>query len=612
MSSTITGLGSGFDINGWVSQLVAAKKSSLVSPLQSKLSTLQKQSSAVSSLKGKFDALKSSLQTFTNTLYDSSSDMWTNTTINSSNSAYAIATSSGNVASASVDIRIDQIATATVAKSDVSLGALSEETIKSTKFTNLANGQAKAGSFSMFLDGKEYNIEIGQNDTLEDVMKNIAKASDNKIQAKINNGVFSIGAYKEVEDDEGNKSYVEDKNATLSLGSSADESNIVSALKLYVEDGTSSFSSKYPVSTVNTKVAMTSEESGINGIKFFDENGEDATSGTITINGVDFDVDKDMSINTLISRINGNSDSHVKASYDALTNKIILTSTETGHNNISLTEKGTNLLQKLNLLEEVDGQEVIKKDSQKLGDNAIVRINGNDVISASNTITGESSGIANLSITVKKVTSEASGNDEDEEKINLTIEPDYSKVKEALNSFVKAYNDVVETTKSYTSSDGEIGHDATLTSILSNIRSFTSKISENNGAFSMLSDIGISTSKSDTLQLSIDDSKLSEALSKNFDSVKQLLSDGYVAKEDTGIFDSLYNNIASILDTENGYFSNKSTSLENQISSMNTRIERANTRVSTYETRITKQFNKMDSVISALTSQLSTFQSYLG
>jgi len=128
----------------------------------------------------------------------------------------------------------------------------------------------------------------------------------------------------------------------------------------------------------------------------------------------------------------------------------------------------------------------------------------------------------------------------------------------------------------------------------------------------MLADIGISTSSTDATQLSIDNSKLEKALSENFESVKLLLSDGYIAKEDTGLFDRLLNNVNNVLDTTNGYFSSKTTSLDSQIKQINTRIERANTRLTTYENRITKQFNQMDAIISSLSTQLSTFQSYIG
>ena len=75
MSTTITGVGSGFDIDSWVSQLVSAKQTSLLTPLQTKLTTLQNQSTALSELKGKYSTLQSALQTFTKTIYDSTTDM---------------------------------------------------------------------------------------------------------------------------------------------------------------------------------------------------------------------------------------------------------------------------------------------------------------------------------------------------------------------------------------------------------------------------------------------------------------------------------------------------------------------------------------------------------
>lgn len=613
MTTTITGVGSGFDIDGWISQLVSAKQTSLLTPLQTKLTTLQNKSTALDELKGKYSTLQSALQTFTKTIYDSSSDMWCNTTINSSNSAYATATSSGNVASANIELQIEQIATATSAKSVNSLGTISKENIENAKFTNLANGQATAGNFTMFLNGKEYEIEIESNDTVKDVMDKIYNASEGKIQASVDDsGNFSIKAYKEETGSDGTNSFVVDESAVLSLGSSSDKSNLTSALKLHNTEGTYSYTSSYPVSTVNTKAAMASAESGLGEIKFFDENGNPATKGTITINGVDFEIDENTSLNTLISRINGNSEANVKASYDSLTNKLILTSTETGQNNISLTESGTNLLNVLGFTTGEGEDEVLAQGSQTLGQNAIVYINGNKVISASNTITGESSGIANLSITVKKPTSDYSNNKDDEKNITLDIQPDYTKVKEALTKFVDAYNDVVTTTKSMSGSEGAIGHDSTLNSILSSVRGLTSDVSDNEGMYSMLAQIGISASSSDTTKLSIDEKKLDEALSQNFDSVKLLLSDGYTSKTDNGLFDKLLADINSVLDVESGYFSQKSTSLQSQITTVNDRIERANTTLANYEARITKQFNAMDSTISALSAQLSAFQSYLG
>ena len=46
MSIQFTGLGSGLDYASWVEQLVAAKKASLVTPLESKKTDLENQNSA--------------------------------------------------------------------------------------------------------------------------------------------------------------------------------------------------------------------------------------------------------------------------------------------------------------------------------------------------------------------------------------------------------------------------------------------------------------------------------------------------------------------------------------------------------------------------------------
>lgn len=612
MSATITGVGSGFDIDSWVSQLVSAKENSILAPLETKLSTLESKNSAVNALKTKYSTLQSALQTFTKTIYNSSTDMWSNTLINSSNSAYATATSTGAVNAKNVNLRIQQIATSTVAKSVESLGIVNSTNVQNAKFVNLANGQAKAGSFTMFLDGKEYAIDIGENDTIKQIIDRISEVTDKLVQANIDeNGNLKISAYKKV-GNWMNTSYEVDPSAELVLGSSGDTSNFAAALKLHDKTGTYQYSSAYPISLVNTDKSITSAESGLDGVEFKNSWGQSANSGTITINGVDFEIDDKTTINNLISRINGNSEANVNASYDSLTNKFILTSTQTGENNISLSEKNTNFLQVLGLMESSGyNSEKIAEGSQTLGQNAIAYINGNKVISTSNTITGESSGISNLSITIKKPTSEYSGNSEDDREINLDIERDHTKVKEALNSFVTAYNDVITTTKSYGSSTGAIGNDSSLNSILSQIRQITTTLSDDNGGmYSMLSQIGISTSSADITKLSIDEKKLDEALSKNLDSVKTLLSDGLTSEANNGLFDTLLSNVTNILNTENGYFANKTNSLNDQIKSMNNRIERANTRLVNYESRLLLQFNRMDQTISSLNSQLSTFTSY--
>lgn len=597
MTATISGLGSGFDINTIVSQLVAVKQSSTVTPLTTKLNTLNSQNSAVSTLKGKYSSLQSSLQTFTKTLYNSSSDMWSKMSISSSDDAFATASAQGSVSASEIELKIEQIATSTTATSVKSIGNATKDDILNAKYSNIANGQTKEGSFSMFLNGKQYKIDIATEDTIGDIISKISDVSKGEITADVSNdGIFTIKA--------------NDENSTLILGSNADTSNFESALKLDKPIGKNGYESAYSISTVNSSIALNDEASGIIGLKFYQEDGTSANSGTITINGVDIEIDDSMSLDKIINKINNTSDVGVKASFDALTNKVTLISSQTGQNNISLSSKGTNLLNVLGLTEGEGENEIITKDSQTLGQNAIAYINGNRVVSSSNTITGESSGIANLSITIKKPTSDYSKNSDDPDKVKLNVSRDNSAVVSAVEKFISAYNDVVETTKSYTASDGKIGYDSALNSILSNIRSITSQVVDTNGSYNMLSQIGISTSKDDVTKLTLDKDKLEKALNSDVDSVKFLLSDGHEDKNDTGIFDTVLSKLNNVLDTTNGYFATKTSSFDTQIKTLNNRIDRANEQLSKYQTRITEQFNRMDTLISNLNSQLTTFNSY--
>ena len=589
MSMSISGLGSGFDIDSWVSSMVSVKRSSTVAPLQTKISTLGNQNNAVSTLKSKYSALQSALQKFTRTMYNSSSDMWANTKVSSSDSDYVSASSSGIVSASNVDVKVDKIATATVAQSYKSLGDFND--ILDTEFIKLANGQAKEGTFSIFVDNKQYGIEIAQDDKLSDVINKINNTGAISAELDSETGILSIKPT--------------DQNAKVVLGSSGDTSNIVSALKLYKKgEDYNGFESAYAVSKINTSTAMADENSGLGHITLDGE----GNTGTIKINGAEIKIDENTTISDLISKINNNSDTHVKASYDSLTNKFILTATQTGASNIALEEENTNLLSVLGLTKIEGEEEFIHPDSQTLGENAIVKINGNEIVSNSNTITGASTGIANLSITIKKPTT---GEDKAPASVSLGIEPDYSNVKSALKTFVDAYNDVVGATRTAVSSDGALSRDSSLQSIMNTVKSVTTTSSDNKGEYSLLSQIGITTSSVDPTQLTIDDKKLTEALENNFESVKYLLSDGYKEEADTGLFDKLLKNVDTILDADNGYFTTKSKSIDSQISLLNTRLDRANTQLTKYQTRITDQFNRMDSIMSQLSSQLTTFQAYI-
>ena len=193
MSIQFTGLGSGLDYASWVEQLVAAKKASLVTPLESKKTDLENQSSALDTIKNSYTELQKALKNFTSVISNTSNDIWSKTNVTSSNDAFVTATSSNGLAVGSINISVQQLATSTVAKSAQNPAKLISD---DTKFSEIGNNQAKGGTFSFYVDNKRYEVEIdANNDTLADISQKISDASNGEATAKVNpDGTFEINA----------------------------------------------------------------------------------------------------------------------------------------------------------------------------------------------------------------------------------------------------------------------------------------------------------------------------------------------------------------------------------------------------------------------------------
>lgn len=149
---------------------------------------------------------------------------------------------------------------------------------------------------------------------------------------------------------------------------------------------------------------------------------------------------------------------------------------------------------------------------------ALLRIDGIDIQSSSNTI---SDAIDNVSLTLKDA--------DIDKKINLTISSDKSATSKKINSVITKFNDLIKTIKTTGGYDeankkaGILMGDFSLMSIENNVRnSLLSSIQNLNGNFQTLSDIGITSNEDGTL--SVNDSKLDEALEKDFDGVSKLFA----------------------------------------------------------------------------------------
>lgn len=573
MGIQFAGLGSGLPINDWITQLVDIKRTSTITPLESKKQVLTNSNSALGILKNSFTSLQSAVKGLQQ---NAISDVWGSSSVKSSDSEYITATSTSNAANATTTVKILQLATSTVAKSADSVAKTVDE---DTKFKSIGNNTAKEGTFTFYVDNKKYSVEIGENDTLGDIRDKINDLSGGTATAKVNgDGTFEISA---------------GAGSTLSIGSSADTSNFKSIMqlsKITTDASGTSIKSAYIPSQVSTSKPLTSEEAGF---------ATSITEGTIKINGQEFKIDGDVALNDLIKSINANKDAKVSASFDTLTNKLVLTSTATGEFNIALEQDGTNFFTAMGLM---DGDN-IKADTQTLGKNAKAVVNGNEVTSSSNVLTSSTTGVTGLTITlVKEQTGDKAG-----KEINLTVSTDSYNAKKAMQTFIDAYNTVANQVYEATKSNGYLEMDSGLRQIMQSLRDIATAVNDNDGAFSMLSKIGLTTSRKggsieeETRTLKADSDALNKAFDDNFDSVRKLLSNN-----GEGLMDKLYDKLNSVLSTD-GYFATKSSTLSQQLKTADQNITRATTQLDNYKAQLTRQFNYMDSMIAKLNSQYSAF-----
>ena len=580
MSIQFSGLGSGLDFASWIEQLVAAKKATSVTPLETKKTELENQSSALNTIKTSFTNFQSALKNFTSVITGTDNDIWGNTNITSSADKYVTATSTSALATGDIKVSVEQLATNTVAQSTVNAGKVITE---DTLYSQVGNNQSKGGTFSFYVDNKRYEIDIDRTkDTMGDIINKINDVSGGKAEAKINtDGTFEISSTG------GEK---------ISVGSFSDTSNFASIMKLTDSTGTS-VKSAYVQTSFLTNKAMSSEESGLS---------QTVSAGTIKINGVEFEINENTSLQDLINKINTTEDAKVSAKYDTLTNKLVFTSKESGEFNISLEAEGTNFFDVFGLTK--DGG--LAEGSQTLGQNAILTVNGNKIVSSSNTVTSESTGINGLTINALKVTD---GSDEDNTtEVTLSAKSDLTEVKSAITEFVDAYNKITNQIDEATAKDGYLEMDINLRSIQNELRNIVGSIVSDNGSFGMLSQIGISTGdagldvSNSATTLVFDEEAFDEAWAKDSNSVKNLISGGY-SGDKTGIFDQLLTKVSNTLDPTNGMFTVKSESISRLISNQEDRITRAYNSLDSYETQLTKKFQYMDEMISKLQQQYSSF-----
>lgn len=234
-------------------------------------------------------------------------------------------------------------------------------------------------------------------------------------------------------------------------------------------------------------------------------------------------------------------------------------------------------------------------DGIETAQDARIRIDGITLTRTSNTITDAIDGVTlNLLKGDADVTTK------------LTIAPDRSAVKTAIESLVTAYNEFNTTARGLTAVDpannqaSVLTGDATARGVQNQIRNaFNARISTDGGV-SSLSEIGLTFNRDGSL--SLDSSTLNAALNDPDKKVAEFFTG---ADGTSGFANALGNRLDGILGT-GGVLDSRTDGINRSIKSIDEQRDRLESRLEMVEKRYRAQFTALDALIGSLT-QTSTY-----
>lgn len=217
------------------------------------------------------------------------------------------------------------------------------------------------------------------------------------------------------------------------------------------------------------------------------------------------------------------------------------------------------------------------------GQNALLEIDGLQIESSSN---NTSDILPGLTLNLKQVTTDP---------IEISVETDNTQIKDNINAFVKAYNDLSDLLKSSLKYDettkkaGALQGDAITNGIQSTLRSILGS-STTGSTLARLSDAGIEIGKTGTL--SVNTTKLDAALTDKAN-IQNLFGADTGSSSTDGIARKFDTFTSSLLDFD-GALANKTESLQNSQKRNERDQDKVSERLSLVETRLRRQYAALD------------------
>lgn len=582
---TVSGLGSGLNYDVWIQELVAVKQSS-IDDVSNQIKGIQTQESALSNVQSYYTKLQSAISALADTT--SSSSVFNQKSVSSSSSAVSAKVDS-NASAQSLTVSVDSLATATTAQSASTVASYVNS---STNISDISEGAVKAGTFSIYVDGAKHTLSITSDQKLADVVKalnydSVAGTGIQGVSASLSNGKLTISA---------------SGASSITVGASSDTSNFSKVMSLTRNADTGVYSSSKAAFSTDTSDTLTTAAFAKGAV----------TAGTFKIGSAEFTIDSSTTLDSLINQINTNKNAGVAAYWDPNSGKLSLTATDQGATNINIEAETSNFTDIMGLTNSTwnpDGSIAttqLATNSQTLGTNAVLKINGTSVTSSSNTITSDVSGISGLTLTL---------NDKTTSNATIGITNNTSAAVNAITNVISAYNMAITNTKTATSSTGDLYGETVLTNLSKSIRQTATAAVSFDNTYKTLASIGISTGvigtdvKADTTQLKIDNDKLTTALQTDPKAVMNLLL-GTDALKSTGAFTKISKGLDNTLNSVGGYFAARENSYEKQVTNLNTKVTRMTDDLKKYQTQLETKFQAMDELISGLQNSSNIFNSY--
>ncbi len=227
------------------------------------------------------------------------------------------------------------------------------------------------------------------------------------------------------------------------------------------------------------------------------------------------------------------------------------------------------------------------------------RIGGIDVVKSSNTF---SDVIPGVTVTLLS---------ESTSSVSITVNNDVDAIKQNIEDFVDAYNDVVDYIdaktqySTLTRSGAELSDETTPDVIMTRLKSIiTSRVTGQPSDLRTLAQLGITTDYQ-TGHLEIDSSTLTDKLTNDLDTVETLFTNST-----DGIATELYDYLNNVTDDTSGTIATRIDGLEDLISDIDDKITDMEEHLSNMEERLRKQFAALESMLTEMNSQ-SAFLSRL-